>query len=81
MKKYLIILEKTKTGFSAYSPDIPGCAATGRTKKEAEQNIYDAIQFHLEGMQQEGLRLPENTTESEMLIFSVAEPQSHYGKK
>jgi len=81
MKKYLIVLEKTKTGFSAYSPDIPGCAATGRTKKEAEENIYNAIQFHLEGMKEEGLRLPENTTESEMLVFSVAEPKAPYGKK
>ncbi len=81
MKKYLIILEKTKGGFSAYSPDIAGCVATGRTKNEAEQNIYEAIQFHLEGMQEEGLKLPENTTESEMLVFSLAEPKVDYKKK
>ena len=81
MKKYLIVLEKTKTGFSAYSPDISGCVATGKTKKEAEQNIYEAIQFHLEGLREEGLRLPENTTESEMLVFAIAEPQTKYGKK
>lgn len=81
MKKYLIVLEKTKTGYSAYSPDIAGCVATGKTKKEAEQNIYEAIQFHLEGMREEGLRLPENTTESEMLVFAVAEPKTPYGKK
>ncbi|MBI2968552.1 MAG: type II toxin-antitoxin system HicB family antitoxin [Bacteroidetes bacterium] len=81
MKKYLIVLEKTKRGFSAYSPDIPGCIATGRTRKETEENIYNAIQFHLEGMREEGLRLPENTTESEMLVFTVAEPKVSYGKK
>ncbi len=81
MKKYLIVIEKTKTGFSAYSPDIPGCAATGRTKKEVEKNIYDAIQFHIEGLKEEGERLPENTSESEMLVFSVAEPKLRYGKK
>lgn len=80
MKKYLIVLEKTETGFSAYSPDIAGCVATGKTKKEAEQNIYDAIQFHLEGLQIEGLPLPKNTTESEMLLFAVAEPKASYGR-
>jgi len=81
MKKYLIILEKTKTGFSAYSPDILGCVASGKTKKEAEQNIYEAIQFHLEGLQEDGLKLPENTTESEMLVFSLAEPKIDYKRK
>ena len=78
MKKYLIVLEKTKIGYSPYSPDIPGCIATGKTKKEAEKNIYEAIQFHLEGMIAEGLALPENTTESEVLIF--AEPKPKYRK-
>lgn len=81
MKKYLIVLEKAKTGYSAYSPDIIGCVASGRTKKEAEKNIFDAIQFHLEGMISEGLPLPQNTTESEMLVFAIAEPKVSYGKK
>ena len=81
MKKYLIVIEKTKTGFSAYSPDIAGCIATGKTKSEVEKNMYDAIQFHLEGLKEEGLQLPQNRTESEMLVFSVAEPQAHYSKK
>ena len=81
MKKYLIIIEKTKTGFSAYSPDIAGCVATGKTKKEVEQNIYEAIQFHLEGLKEEGMKIPENITESEMMVFAVAEPKSTYKKK
>ncbi|TAL63473.1 MAG: type II toxin-antitoxin system HicB family antitoxin [Bacteroidetes bacterium] len=81
MKKYLIVIEKTKSGFSAYSPDILGCAATGKTKKEVEKNMYEAIQFHLEGLTSEGLHLPENKTESEMLVFAVAEPKAHYGKR
>ena len=80
MNKYLIVIEKSKTGFSSYSPDIPGCIATGRTKKEVEKNMYEAIQFHLEGLRQEGLNLPLNTTESEVLVFA-AEPKSRYGKK
>lgn len=50
MKKYLVIFEKTKTGFSVYVPDLPGCIATGPTKSEAEKNIFEAIEFHLQGL-------------------------------
>jgi len=64
MKKYLIIVEKTETGYSAYSPDVPGCASTGETKEEVERNIQEAIQFHLEGLQEEGYPIPEPTTYS-----------------
>ena len=48
-KKYLIIVEKTGTGFSAYSPDLDGCIATGATHEEVEVNMREAIEFHLEG--------------------------------
>ncbi|VEN74715.1 hypothetical protein EPICR_40302 [Candidatus Desulfarcum epimagneticum] len=48
--KYLIVVEKTKTGFSAYSPDIDGCIATGATTEEVEKNIKEALEFHLEGL-------------------------------
>ena len=81
MKKYLIIIEKTKTGFSSYSPDILGCAATGRTKQEVEKNMYQTILFHLEGLREEGIQLPENKTESEMLVFEAAEPKVKYRSK
>jgi predicted RNase H-like HicB family nuclease len=50
MKKYLIVIEPTKTGFSAYSPDLPGCVSTGRTREEVEQNMREAIAFHIEGL-------------------------------
>ncbi len=60
--KYLIILEPTSTGFSAYSPDLPGCASTGNTRKECEKNMHAAIEFHLEGLRLEGERVPEPTT-------------------
>jgi predicted RNase H-like HicB family nuclease len=69
--KYLIILEKTKTGFSAFSPDLPGCVATGSTKKQAEKNMKDAIAFHLEGMQQEGLEVPQPHSFSTYLEVSA----------
>lgn len=49
-KKYSIVIEKTDTGYSAYSPDIAGCIATGETKQEVGKNIRAAIEFHLEGL-------------------------------
>jgi predicted RNase H-like HicB family nuclease len=57
--KYLIILEPTDTGFSAYSPDVPGCITTGKTKVETERNMREAIELHLDGMREEGLELPK----------------------
>ncbi len=62
--KFLVILEPTETGFSAYSPDLQGCITTGRTKEETEWNMREAIELHLEGMQAEGLKLPEPATEA-----------------
>ena len=57
--KYLIVIESTTTGFSAYSPDVSGCIATGATREEAEREMRDAISFHLDGLRQEGEKLPE----------------------
>lgn len=58
MKRYLILIESTDTGYSAYSPDLPGCVAIGRTPEEVNQNMQDAIEFHLEGLQLEGFPIP-----------------------
>ena len=59
MSRYLIIIEATTTGFSAYSPDLPGCVATGRTRKEVEREMRDAIAFHIEGLRLAGEPVPE----------------------
>lgn len=56
--KYLIVIEKTKTGYSAFSPDLPGCVATGSTKEEVQNNMKEAITFHLEGMHEESIKIP-----------------------
>lgn len=58
MSKYLIIIEKTKTGYSAYSPDLPGCVSTGKTIEETEKNMKEAIEFHIEGLIIEGYEIP-----------------------
>ena len=59
MKKYLIVTEKTASGFSAYSPDLPGCVSTGHSQEEVEKNMRDAIAFHLDGLREEGQPVPE----------------------
>ncbi len=59
MKKYLIVIEDTETGFSAYSPDLPGCVSTGATREEVERNMHEAIAFHLHGLREEGQAVPE----------------------
>ena len=62
MHRYLIVLEPTATGFSAYSPDLPGCAATGATRPEVEENMRQAIELHLEGLRDDGEPVPSAQT-------------------
>jgi predicted RNase H-like HicB family nuclease len=62
MVKYLIVLEPTATGFSAYSPDLPGCVATGATQPEVEANMREAIALHLEGLREDGAPVPPSQT-------------------
>ena len=56
--RYAIVIEKAARNFSAYVPDLPGCVATGTTAEEAEAQIREAIQFHLEGLRQDGRPIP-----------------------
>lgn len=62
--KYLIVIEPTGTGFSAYSPDLPGCVSTGATREEVERNMQEAMELHLEGLREEGYAIPEPNTSS-----------------
>ncbi|MBL4824914.1 MAG: type II toxin-antitoxin system HicB family antitoxin [SAR324 cluster bacterium] len=62
--KYLIVIEETSTGFSAYSPDIDGCVATGATKEEVEKNMGEALEFHLEGLRMGHQSIPSPHTYS-----------------
>ena len=57
--RYLIVVEHTEGGFSAYSPDLPGCIATGATREDVEREMHAAIEFHLDGMREEGIEVPE----------------------
>ena len=67
MYKYLVVFEKANSNYSAYSPDIPGCIATGKTRNEAEKNIKEAISFHIEGLKEDGLPLPEPASSTEYI--------------
>lgn len=59
--RYAVVIEKAPGNYSAYVPDLPGCVATGLTPEEVEQQIQEAVEFHLEGMRQERLSIPEPT--------------------
>ena len=56
--RYLIVIEKTATGYSAYSPDLDGCVATGSTREKVERAMQEAIAFHLDGLRQDGRPAP-----------------------
>ena len=56
--RYAIVIEQAEGNFSAYVPDLPGCIATGATVPEVEQHIREAIEFHLEGLREDGLQIP-----------------------
>lgn len=60
--KYLIVIEPTSTGFSAYSPDLPGCVSTGASREECEDNMREAIAFHLDGLREGGQAVPPPLT-------------------
>jgi predicted RNase H-like HicB family nuclease len=60
--RYAIVIEQGETNFSAYVPDLPGCTATGATLAETEQAIRDAIEFHLEGLREDGEQIPPATS-------------------
>jgi len=65
--QYTVIIEKGETSFGAYVPDLPGCVAVGETREETTQLIHEAIEFHLEGMREEGLTIPEPASSSELV--------------
>ena len=71
MNRYLIGVEETKTGFSAYSPDLDGCIATGANRDEVEQKMKEAIKFHLEGLKEEHLAIPTPHSFSTYLEISA----------
>ena len=56
--KYAVVIERAENNFAAYVPDLPGCVATGRTLKEVERNIRDAITMHIDGLRDDNVPIP-----------------------
>ena len=71
MKEYLVVIEPTQTGFSAYTPNLPGCISTGCGREEVERNMREAILFHVEGLREEGLTVPAPASYSAYMELPV----------
>ena len=67
MKRFLVIFEKTDNNYSAYSPDLPGCVAAGKTRRQAAARMRQAIQMHLDGLKEERLPLPRSRVSAEFI--------------
>ena len=65
--KYAVVIEKAERNYSAYVPDLPGCVATGKTKVEVTRNVREAVAFHIEGLLEDGLPVPEPQTSAEIV--------------
>ena len=63
--RYVVVIERAEGNYSGYLPDLPGYVATGATPEEAGQHIRQAIRFHLDGLREDGLPLPEPTSRCE----------------
>jgi predicted RNase H-like HicB family nuclease len=74
MRRYLVVVEGGQHGenYSAYSPDVDGCVATGDTLEEVIENMYGALQFHLEGMVCHGEELPDGSVTA--VYLAIPEP-------
>ncbi len=69
--RFLIVVEDAGANFSAYSPDLPGCVATGGSREEAEKNMYEAIQLHIEGLREDGMPIPASSAVAEYVIVGA----------
>lgn len=71
MKRYAIVIEKAAANYAGYVPDLPGCIATGDTVEETHRLLGEAIALHLEGLQEDGLPIPEPSSVVEYLELEV----------
>jgi len=69
MRRFLVVIEKAGENFSAYSPDLPGCVATGDSREEAEHEMHQAILLHVEGLREDNLPIPRSTSFAEYVAI------------
>ena len=70
--KFLVVVEKSDNGFGAYVPDLPGCVAAAKTRKEVVTLIQEAIEYHIEGLKKSGDPVPQPTSQSELVDVHAA---------
>jgi predicted RNase H-like HicB family nuclease len=70
MYRFLVVFEKADANYSAYSPDLTGCVATGATRQEAELNMHEAIKLHIKGMIEDQLAIPESHSFAEYMAVA-----------
>jgi predicted RNase H-like HicB family nuclease len=68
--RFLVVIERATHNYSAYSPDLPGCVATGRTKKVVERRIQEAIELHIRGLIEDGQSIPPTNAVAEYVAIS-----------
>jgi predicted RNase H-like HicB family nuclease len=69
--RYAIVIEKADNNYSAYVPDLPGCVATGTTIEETELQIREAIEFHFEGLREDGVSIPQPASRVEYIEIAA----------
>lgn len=73
---YPIVIERGKTNYGAYSPDVPGCGTVGDSIEEVKQNLVEALEFHFEGLLEAGLEIPEPTPNIDSEYIEIQIPQT-----
>lgn len=71
MKRFLIVIEKAGRNYSAYSPDLPGCVATGASREDVEKNMQEAILLHIQGLKEENLPIPKSSSFAEYVVIAA----------
>ena len=70
MYRFLVVIEKADGNYSAYSPDLPGCVATGATRKDVEKSMHEAIQLHVQGLLEDHQDIPESSSFAEFMAVA-----------
>ncbi len=68
MRRFLIVIEQAENNYSAYSPDLPGCMATGATIEEVEENMHGAVEMHVQGLLEDKISIPESHSLAEYVV-------------
>jgi len=69
--QYLVVIERGPSSYGAYVPDLPGCIAVGQSREEAETLIHEAIEFHIEGMREDGQPVPEPSSSAQLVTIEA----------